>query len=645
MKLFRSQSRGTRMNRAALERSASGRPSRALALGLTLALAGAAQAQRSFPDGITLSGSYVRTQGLLDLAAWSSGAISDAAVRGMGVSLGQLGGLNPVTGLALTDTNNLVPLAVRWLASDTLQPWTSGASLRFLNSAGTTVLTLTDAGVLQNSGGSAFLSQSRTISTTAPLSGGGDLSANRTLSIAQASGAADGYLASADWTTFNGKESALTFSSPLSRSLNTISVPVATTSANGYLASTDWTIFNNKVSTTRNISTTAPLSGGGTLAGDLTLSLPVATSSANGYLASADWTTFNNKVGGSGTSGYVPKFTASGTVGNSALFSDASGKVGIGTATPANALEVAGTVKATAFSGDGAALTGIPATALVAAPPGMVLIPAGAFTMGNAMAADTDITDAVPVAATVSAFYMDVNLVSLSQWQSVYYWATEHSYTFVNAGAGKGPNHPVQTVDWYDTVKWCNARSQLAGRTPVYYTDAGFTTVYTTGEVTVYANWAAKGYRLPTEAEQEKAARGVLSGHRFPWGNVINQNLANYTGNTSSYSYDLGPNGLNPTGSVGGTSPATSPVGSFAANGYGLNDMIGNVWQWCWDWYGTSYAGGADPRGAPSGSTRLVRGGAWDNEALHCRAALRFHADPNWGGNGLGFRAVLPPGQ
>jgi len=69
MKLFRSQSRGTRMNRAALERSASGRPSRALALGLTLALAGAAQAQRSFPDGITLSGSYVRTQGLLDLAA------------------------------------------------------------------------------------------------------------------------------------------------------------------------------------------------------------------------------------------------------------------------------------------------------------------------------------------------------------------------------------------------------------------------------------------------------------------------------------------------------------------------------------------------------------------------------------------------
>ena len=79
-------------------------------------------------------------------------------------------------------------------------------------------------------------------------------------------------------------------------------------------------------------------------------------------------------------------------------------------------------------------------------------------------------------------------------------------------------------------VKWSNARSQQAGLTPVYYTDAGLTQVYTNGEMctTVYVNWAANGYRLPTEAEWEKAARGGLSGQRFPWGNTISESQANY---------------------------------------------------------------------------------------------------------------------
>ena len=289
------------------------------------------------------------------------------------------------------------------------------------------------------------------------------------------------------------------------------------------------------------------------------------------------------------------------------------------------------------FAGSGAGLTDLPAP-----PPGMVLIPAGAFTMGNSIAADTDIVNAATVTTTVSAFYMDVNLVSWSQWQSVYYWATNHGYGFVNNGLGKAANHPVQTVSWYDCVKWCNARSQQAGRTPVYYTDAGLTAVYTNGTpTTLYPNWATSGYRLPTEAEWEKAARGGLSGQRFPWGNVINQNLANYQGATASYTYDLGPNGVNPAFTNGGV-PYTSPVGSFAANGYGLNDMAGNVLEWCWDWYKTTYDGGSDPHG-PAGplSYRVLRGGDWYGSAFIARCAYRnVNNSPSNANDYFGFRCV-----
>ncbi len=280
-------------------------------------------------------------------------------------------------------------------------------------------------------------------------------------------------------------------------------------------------------------------------------------------------------------------------------------------------------------------------------PPGMVLIPAGAFTMGNSVAADADITNAAPVSTTVSAFYMDVTEVTLSQWQSVYYWATSNGYTFA-AGAGKGPNHPVQTVTWYDVVKWCNARSEQAGKVPVYYTGDAQTTIYKTGNVNVtnaQVKWTANGYRLPTEAEWEKAARGGRNGQRFPWGNTITQNLANYSGNTASLSYDLGPNGYNAIGSIGGTTPATSPVGTFAANGYGLSDMAGNVLEWCWDWYGTPYAGGTDPHGATTGSGRVLRGGDWFYNADNARCAYRSNLIPDVAGYLIGFRAVLAPGQ
>ena len=260
--------------------------------------------------------------------------------------------------------------------------------------------------------------------------------------------------------------------------------------------------------------------------------------------------------------------------------------------------------------------------------------------MGNAMVADTDMTNSAPVhTVTVSGFFMSKNMVTMTLWGTVRTWGLTHGYTDLAAGAGKAATHPVQTITWYDMVKWCNARSEKDGLTPCYTVSA---VVYRTGSSDVaVCNWAANGYRLPSEAEWEKAARGGLSGKRFPWGDTISQSQANYSGATSSYTYDLGPNGYNSIGSIGGTSPATSPVGSFAANAYGLYDMAGNVFEWCWDWYGTYAAGPqTDPRGVASGSYRVLRGGNWYRDAYYCRAALRVNYTPTVSVNLIGFRVA-----
>src|ERR1019366_8554836 len=113
-------------------------------------------------------------------------------------------------------------------------------------------------------------------------------------------------------------------------------------------------------------------------------------------------------------------------------------------------------------------------------PSDMALIPAGSFTMGDTFgeAAAAGWLDEVPLHTVyVSAFYMDKYDVTKALWDSVYSWAITHGYSFDHAGSGKASTHPVQTVSWYDCVKWCNARSEQAGKVPAYYTTSAQTTI------------------------------------------------------------------------------------------------------------------------------------------------------------------------
>jgi formylglycine-generating enzyme len=287
------------------------------------------------------------------------------------------------------------------------------------------------------------------------------------------------------------------------------------------------------------------------------------------------------------------------------------------------------------------------------APSGMAMVPAGSFTMGDSLDGETDATPTGTV--TVSAFFMDTNLVSYNLWQQVYQWATANGYSFLDSGGAIGPNYPVQTLVWYDVVTWCNARSQQAGLPPVYYSDAGLTQVYKNASgPAVYANWAVSGYRLPTEAEWEKAARGGLTGGRFPWQSPdISESQANYYGSPlnsgNGFAFDLGPTGENAdfTFNAGLGEGNSSPVGYFTSsgNGYGLYDMAGNVFEWCWDWYSASYYANfplTDPHGPATGGTRVYRGGGYAHSAYDCRSASRAQASQDFGDYELGFRTVVP---
>ncbi|MBM2813752.1 MAG: serine/threonine kinase [Ignavibacteria bacterium] len=231
----------------------------------------------------------------------------------------------------------------------------------------------------------------------------------------------------------------------------------------------------------------------------------------------------------------------------------------------------------------------------------MVEIPAGTFQMGQ-----ISIAEPVHTVNITKAFYMGK------------YEVTQKQYTDVIGSnpsqfAGK-PTNPVEQVNWYDAVQFCNELSKKEDLELCYTLEGG---------TTWRCDFDKKGYRLPTEAEWEYSCRaGTLTDY--------------YTGTTESQLASAGWYDYN-------SNNTTHPVGLKVANKFGLYDMHGNVWEWCWDWSAIYIAVTFDDTTWPnSGSYRVLRGGSWlNNNATHCCSAYHSGDFPVSRFSSLGFRVVM----
>ena len=269
----------------------------------------------------------------------------------------------------------------------------------------------------------------------------------------------------------------------------------------------------------------------------------------------------------------------------------------------------------------------------------LILVQGGTFTMGDQF--DEGNPDEKPVhEVTLGSFYMGKTEVTFEQYDA-FCAATGHAKAD-DYDWGRG-RRPVINVDWYDALEYCNWLSLQSNLTPVYQIDTSQEDPQNNHggddkRWLITVDWTANGFRLPTEAEWEYAAREGGKKLRFAHGKeVLDPAQVNFDA-SEDYKTDF---------SVVGQSPLTTiSVDDLpeSVNSLGLRHMVGNVYEWCFDWHSETYysemADGNAPKGPDSGRYRVIRGGCWGSLPKDCRTSYRNCRRADEAQGYVGFRVV-----